>query len=80
MQLTCNQFDQFVGRLFFETLVSGLVIKQSWLKKSFRQQYTLCLKSQLFDQPLCYSLMMDGCIHDGLISNTQQYIDLLDSR
>ncbi|KAF3949022.1 hypothetical protein CMV_025049 [Castanea mollissima] len=70
MRLTCNQFDQFVGRLLFETLVSGSVIKQ---------QYTLCSKSQLFDQPLCYSLMMDGCIHDGLISNTQEYIDLLDS-
>nr|POE66694.1 hypothetical protein CFP56_70480 [Quercus suber] len=64
--------------LYFGPVCS--VIKQSWLKKSFRQQYTLFLKSQLFDQPLCYSSMMDVCIHDGLISNTQQYIDLLDSR
>nr|POE99320.1 hypothetical protein CFP56_76988 [Quercus suber] len=69
MRLTCNQFGHFVGRLFFETLVSGSVVQQSWLKKSFRQQYTLCLKSQIFDQQLCYSLMMDGCTHDGLISN-----------
>ncbi|KAM4082343.1 hypothetical protein ACJW30_11G165800 [Castanea mollissima] len=65
MRLACNQFDQCVGGFVFETLLLGSVSKQSWLKKSFRPHYTLCLKSQLFDQPLCYSLMMDGCIHNN---------------
>ena len=125
MRLTCNQFDQFVGRLFFETLVSGLVIKQSWLKKIIQtaihivleiaafwsttmvstviyyivrpsiyfspSKFFLIVLAQKFQCLICssssnsfqvfsYSLMMDVCIHDGLISNTQQYIDLLDSR
>ena len=123
--LTCNQFDQFVGRLLFETLVSGSIIKQSWLKKiiqttvhivleiaAFRSttmvstviyyivrpsiyfppskfflivlaqkfQHLICLSNSNSFQVFRYSLMMDGCILDGLISNTQQYIDLLDSR
>ena len=46
---------QCVGSLFFETLVLGLVIKQSWLKKSFKQYYTLCLKFQLHNQPLWWA-------------------------
>ncbi|KAF3948149.1 hypothetical protein CMV_025816 [Castanea mollissima] len=58
-----NIFWSSVGCYQF-TLYSS-VSKQSWLKKSFRPHYTLCLKSQLFDQPLCYSLMMDGCIHNN---------------
>ena len=114
--LTCNQFDQIVGRLFFETLVLGSVIKQSWLKKIIQtavhvvleiavfrstnmvstviyyivrpsiyfspSKFFLIVLAQKFQHLIClcnlnsfqifsYSLMMDGCIHDRLISNTQ---------
>ena len=43
-------------------------------------QCLICFSNSNSFQVFSYSLMMDGCILDGLISNTQQYIDLLDSR